>query len=397
VVALYGSARALLPGRAVPLFAALSFWLIGEFSVESLRRSHSVAVTCLASLSFWLVIRVWKSGRTADYVLLGVVLGLGCLAKYSFALVAGALLIAAATLPELRARLRDRRMLAAMSVAVMVAVPHLAWVAAHANTVGAHIGGRLATGASAGPGFTLAVYRGMLESVLGYVYPAALNLVVFWRSWTEPTAVVATARRLIERFWALAFGAFALGLPLLDIGQFGWHWPSPILCVAPLYWFLRWPPAPWPARRTVAFAGVVIIGLLLGMAHRVLEVSGLHPLAQSARINDPFPTLAAQLREAGFGGGVILASHHAIGGNLRWLFPGSVVVTSYPPMPPRFPPGPCLIVWDTRFGDAIPDGLRAMAPVSTGSGGPPVRYVEARGLRGRRDYRIGFVLDESCR
>jgi 4-amino-4-deoxy-L-arabinose transferase-like glycosyltransferase len=397
VIALYGSARALLPGRAVPVLAALSFWLIAEFSVESLRKSHSVLVTCLASLMFWLLIRVWKSGRTGEYLLLGGVLGLGCLAKYNFPLVAATLLVAAATLPEMRARLRDRRMLVAVSVAVIVAAPHLAWIATHASTVGAHVGRRLATAASAGPGFTLAVYRAMPLAVLAYLYPWAIYLVVFWRSWAEPTAAATTARRLIERFWALAFGAFVLGLPLLDIGKFPLHWLQPILCVAPIYLFLRWPPPPWPARRTAVFAGVVVGGLVLGLGQRALEVWGLHPLTQSARINDPFPAVAAQIRAAGFRGGVIITPHHAIGGNLRFLFPGSVVITYHPPMPPRIPPGPCLIAWDTRFWEGVPPTLRTIAPVSAGPGGPPVRYAEAHGPRGRRDYRVGFVIHEECR
>jgi hypothetical protein len=238
----------------------------------------------------------------------------------------------------------------------------------------------------------------MLAAVAAYAYPAALYLVVLWRAWARPSVEARQIARVIERFWALALVAIALGLPVFGIRKFDIHWLAPILFLVPLYLFLRWPPPPPPARRTAMFGCVVAAGLALCFGQRVLEVSGLHPWTESARINDPVRGIAAQLRQAGFHGGVIIADSHPVGGNLRFLFPGSIVITPRtPPLPGGIPPGPCVVAWDARRIRELQPWVRALAPITAAPGGPPVRYIEAKGPRGRGDFRIGFILDSPCR
>jgi hypothetical protein len=297
----------------------------------------------------------------------------------------------------MRERMRDRRMLLAGLAAAVVAAPHVAWLATHAATVRADAGHNLNTDPAVRGPFTLAVYAQMGAAVLGYAYPAAIYLAVFWRAWTAPSPDATRAARLIERFWALALAVIALGLPLFGIRKFDLHWLQPILFLVPLYLFVRWPAPPLPARRTRLFACVLATGLALAFGQRVLEVWGVHPWTESARINDPFTAVAAELRRAGFHGGVIVADHHPVGGNLRFFFPGSVVITPRTPISHGIPPGPCVIAWDARRVAALPGNVRAMVPTSTGPGGPPVRYIDAHGPRHRRDFRVGVILDDPCR
>src|SRR5262249_47716885 len=159
------------------LLAALSLWLIPQFSVESMRKTHSVLVTCLAAAFLHALLLVWRSGRTTAYAWLGVTLGLGALAKYNFLLFAGALLVASASVASLRPRLRDPRVALALIVAVLVVAPHLTWVLYHAVVVGTQIGSRVAVWSAPRWSVTGAV-RSVLElatDLLGYSPPVLLH------------------------------------------------------------------------------------------------------------------------------------------------------------------------------------------------------------------------------
>jgi hypothetical protein len=75
--------------------------------------------------TFWAFMRTLRSGRSADYVLLGVGLALGILAKYLFALFFVALVAAALRLPRYRSQLLSARALLTPATGLLLLLPLL--------------------------------------------------------------------------------------------------------------------------------------------------------------------------------------------------------------------------------------------------------------------------------
>ena len=398
-VALYRSARLILDNRAVAVLAALSVWLIPQFSVESMRKTHSVLVTCLAAVLLHAILLVWRSGGVATYLWLGTVLGLGVLAKYNFPIVAGALLLAGISVDPLRRCLLDRRLGVGFMVAGFLVAPHLIWLVQHLDTATAQVGRRVGFGTTPewtirGAAHSLWVFG---EDALGFLPPVALHLTVFGRPRETLSEAAATVASLLERFWLIACGVLIVAVIVISMAKFRAHWLQPFLVFIPLYMFLRPPSANPSPRALTVFAAMLAVAIVLLMGWRVVELWSGHHVRAFSRLNTPYPELGRRLAETGFHGGVIFADHHLVGGNLRFVLQDIPVITRrMAEAGGVVPPGPCLIVWDARKQQEIP---RRLIPWVAGSEPtPPARHVEARGRRADRAvFRLGFLQLLDCR
>jgi 4-amino-4-deoxy-L-arabinose transferase-like glycosyltransferase len=391
VTALYRSARLLGLARGLALLATLSLWLMPQYSVESLRMTHSVLVTCLAAALLHALLRLERHGRTVDYVWLGVVLGLGGIAKYNFILVAIALLAAAFSIRQTRARLAERRLLLAVLVAALIDAPHAAWVVGHVAATAGHVAtklgvqpGGLWSSRMAGRG----TFR-FLRALAIYTPPLVLWLLVFRRLDGHHAPAMT---RLIERFWMISLSALAVGVVVFGTPRFKEHWFQPVLFVLPLYLFLRLP-VQVDARRLRLFAALLAIAIVSITGWKLVEVWAGHRFNEYSRLNDPFPALAARLREAGVEPAVIRSDHHVVAGSLRLYFPRALVITpGYRDVEPAGN-GPCLIAWSARVHMAPQAVLQPWVPA-----GATVRYVEAPARRvPDRIYRLAYVTVPTCR
>src|SRR5262245_45139003 len=90
--------------------------------------THTMPLMCAVAASTWAFMRVAERGASGDYILFGVIAGLGLLSKYSFAGFLFVLLTSGLLQPTLRARMLDWRMLASVVAAVLVASPYLYWL-----------------------------------------------------------------------------------------------------------------------------------------------------------------------------------------------------------------------------------------------------------------------------
>ena len=106
--------------------------------------TQTVALICAVAASIWSFMRIAERGRSVDYVLLGAIVGLGLLSKYSFAGFLVVLLGAALWQPVLRARLLDWRLLLSVGAAAAVTVPFVAWLIAGRHDLVALYGSAMA-------------------------------------------------------------------------------------------------------------------------------------------------------------------------------------------------------------------------------------------------------------
>ena len=357
LVLVWHTARALMPERAA-LWAAASLLLLPNLGWESLRDlTHSVLLTCLVAATWWALLRQMRQPRPAGFALLGRVLGLGMLSKYSFALFAAVLGGALLSLPVGRALLRARGAWLLPLVALLVVLPHGLWLLEHWQAISAPTVGKLQATGAAHP-----VARGLLSLVKAVLSNlllwALLALVAFrggwWRSVPLQAGAAPDPAAPVRPDWALPLMGRYLALLVLALGglvvlggvtHIKGRWLYPLLCMVPLMAFA------WRPRLAGHPGGKAFNGILLGMAVLVWLALGLRVWANGQRgapdeLNEPIAALAGALRAAGYDGrSPIVAGDAVLAGQLRLQFvqaPVTVCPLSAGTCPPALErtPGP---------------------------------------------------------
>lgn len=415
LVLVWRTARHLMPERAA-VWAAASLLLLPNLGWESLRDlTHSVLLTCLVAATWWALLRQLRAPRPAGFALLGLVLGLGLLSKYSFALFAAALGGAVLSLPVGRALLRARGMWLLPLVALLTVLPHGLWLLEHWQAASAQTVDKLQATATLHP-----VARGLLSLVKAVLANLLLfglcALAAFRSGWWKAEAAPAEALPAAAPSrpdWALPlFGRYLalLGLALVTLVVLGGvtyikgRWLYPLLCTVPLMAFAWRPQLAWHQ------GGKAFGRMLLGVAVLVWVLLGLRVWANGQRgqpdeLNEPLIALASALRAAGYDGhSPIVASDAVLGGQLRLQFlQAPVTVCQAPdpkpdrksPRPPKPPTAACIQASEPAPGQGLlriarkdlpPPAWWAMSPTVPAptvlalpyqhakAGQPPMRY-----------------------
>lgn len=338
----FAALRPLLPLR-LAVAGTLGLALLPDVFWEGQRATtHSVALMLMVAATFAALSSLLRQGRTRDYLALGLVLGLGALSKYNYALLPVGLLLAGLTLPLMRARMADRRMLgtAALALAIFAAPalwmlrnPELAFASGYKLTLGEAAVERLPwlsglgdsfTGVVAGLGLVALVAGGLR---FGLRDRAALPL-------GEPGE---TFVRLLARAALIAFAAFLIGVVIAGATHVTSRWLLPIFLLA----------APPLMIRALAGAGARAFRVLLGIvaALAALTIIGM----AGARLYGPargavdFGEVEAALARFSPETTPILADFY-VGGNLALRNPDWQVATFLPTQPEPRPGQPALVL-----------------------------------------------------
>lgn len=362
---LYLAGRRLLAEPLNAALAALALWLAYPFAVSVHQGvTHSLLLSLLLAASFWLVLRLAERRATLDYLLLGLLLGLGVLSKYSFALYAAALLLAALSLPTYRRAALDPRVLFTLAVAVAVALPHFAWVWQHQDSVTGALGGvgQGSVAATHGSRVTHGL-ASLASAVLQFLAPFWLILLAFHPRAFLPlrgAACLSEPQRLTGRVLATSIGLLSLVVLAGGAMEIKARWMHAVALLAPLYLFARVEALGQAPRRgylAVLFAvPVLVVALWAGQTYLAPKYG------KPTRFHAPYDRLAAGLRAAGFDTGTLVADGLHLPGNLRLAFPAARVLTpNYDHFtPPVRSAGGCLLAWETdTAGRAMPARLAA--------------------------------------
>ena len=322
---MYLAGRELLGPRGA-WWAGASLMLLPPLGWYSIRdQTHTILVTAMACGAWWLLLRIVRRPRPSDFAWLGLVCGLGMLAKYSFALVAGAMLLAALSVPEARRALLARGWWWAPVVGALVVAPHASWLLAHLGEATTDTLGKMQIRPERGIG------KGLLSLLDVYADALALwALIALWafRSawWRGPAAPAAPwAQRVFTRYLLLVT-LVLLGMVLVaGVTNFKGRWVVPLLCVVPLAAFAARPALQSHPRGGRYTGAVVTLALIM------LAAAGARPWFSGLRgqvdeLNHPAVALGEALRAAGYDGqGRIVAADHMLAGMLRTRFPGATV------------------------------------------------------------------------
>lgn len=324
---MYLAGRELLGERGA-FWASASMLLLPPLGWYSVRdHTHTVLVTAMTCGAWWLLLRISRRPRPLDFALLGLVCGFGMLAKYSFALVAGSMLMAALSVPETRRALLSRGWWWAPVVGLLVVLPHAVWLVSHLAEATAETVSKMNIEPDHGLGKGLSSLLGGVAGTLALW--ALFALWTFRAAWWHRASASASppVHRVFMRYLLLVL-LVLLGMVLFaGVTNFKGRWLLPLLCVVPLAAFAARPQLqrhPRGGRYTAAIA-VVAVAILAAAGLRPW-FSGLH--GQVDELNHPAMELADALRKAGYDGtSPIVASDHMMAGMLRLRFPHARVDT----------------------------------------------------------------------
>jgi 4-amino-4-deoxy-L-arabinose transferase-like glycosyltransferase len=309
--------------------ATLSLLLTPYFAWSALiDGAHTLFVTAFVPVTFLLVCRLLERPTRIGFTILGLLIGLGCLAKYSFALLAMALLIAIATMPNLRSRLRDPRILLTILVAAIIVLPHTFWVIDHWDLIRErpmHRGGidpSLSFGSKLWQGLTsLAISTLVVVPVLAAIalfFPSGSRRVL-----TQPACLDAT--RLLGR-WLAVVSVILLLLVVFGVTRFRSHWLIPAVVLAPAYVFARIAEAPPAAGRIRRFLALIALSVVVVIGVRIAGI------AKESRIGGKYwgqdrlhAALASEVSTRNLEGATFVGDHPLACGNLRLLHPAAQV------------------------------------------------------------------------
>lgn len=126
----YGlAARHVLEDRRLSATAMLGVLTLPPvFLLAQRDLSHTVAALFAVSLFLYGFLKTLTRPSLFSYLVTGMAVGIGLIAKYNFVLLPLAAILAVLPEAKLRARILDWRILAAVAVACMITLPHGFWV-----------------------------------------------------------------------------------------------------------------------------------------------------------------------------------------------------------------------------------------------------------------------------
>jgi len=320
--------------------------------------THSAALVPTVAFLWWALLRLLRTRRLLDFAILGLAIGAGLLAKYSFAAALALALVAAATNAETRRAIFRPALLVSLAVALIVLWPHLSWVITQNGQLAAHAAERL---------------QGHEASYWGRIAKGVPR--AFWASisFAAPFILVALAAGGRDLFhWralppgaALARRATIIGVaaPPLSVLLFGLGHMQERYALAILF-----PATFWFAGELMALSGearerrIVVFSCLGLMAAafsiRIAEVAfpGA-PLCKECRQWAPYGALKEALDTEGFENGTLVGFEDTTAGNLRRLYPHARMLSAH--MPFYTAPGgaigdKCYFIWSEDLGPRPP-------------------------------------------
>lgn len=406
----YLSGRRLLSSTTLAAVSAASLTLLGPVAwTVHAAWTHTLLLAVCVLATFWAAVRVTQRRTLTDYLVFGVMIGLGLLAKYSFLLFLGPLLAAMLLTRGLRDAVLDTRMLLSLAVALLLVAPHAFWMAtARFDFVqflenSEHIDALHSYPLDLALGFGDLAYESM-----AFLFPLALIFPAFFvlGQRAGPVTPPMAWGRGVTLIPLIAIGLMAANIVVFRATNYEVRYMLCALLMAPLaafMWLNRREYSEKAVRRVAVFAlavGVLMFGAVAGRA------LFYHQSCNRCYDEMPFDRLVHAMREDGFSSGTIVTPDYYTGGNMRLAFPAArITAVNYFVNQPLAADGRCILVWNARIdGDAVPEPVNQYL-AHLGAAPPPVEaihYVEALLRRDRtRMDRFAFVTvegaDASCR
>ncbi|MEO1067214.1 MAG: glycosyltransferase family 39 protein [Pseudomonadota bacterium] len=388
VLFLYLAAKRVL---GEPHWAAISvlsfslFYQVGWNLIEGV--THTAGLIAAGALTLWSMLRVLQERDVTSYIILGLAIGLGLLAKFSYALVVFAFVLGALALPAQRRALRPALLFLSVAIGLAVASPYgvyLVTEGAFVETLQSKMG-RTDQGLKSLLGVPTAGHV-VSVSVLYALPLVPIFFLIFRRSiWADETMTIGHVDRDLYKYLAFTTAAgFLILLMGAVLGGFAnvkeRHLHPFFLCVPILLVGLI---AEKPIRRRAMglFMGVMIgCACVIALIRMMTFVAPYQEVCGRCREMIPYDGLADYLRTRS-PRAKLVAEDHLVAGNLKRFFPERTILIGRRAGQEEFADG-CLVVLTVRDKGRGQQRVRIIERVlpglklKSGAGQEPVKTAE---------------------
>jgi hypothetical protein len=168
------------------------------------------------------------------------------------------------------------------------------------------------------------------------------------------------------------------------------RWLQPLLFVVPLFFFSRLDPSLISPKRFKIFLNVIAVTAIAVYIAFTIRVAGASYIDRFTRMNYPFTSLADDLRQSGFSGGLIISNNRFLAGNMHIQFPESTALIPgyrFESRTPSHNSAAAVVLWEADLFPVMPPALGSylektynVAPTAY-----PVTYFEHRYKHGRTE------------
>lgn len=365
VVFLYLSAYRILRDRIWALLTVESLALIYQIAWRYHEGfTHEVLAMVAVTATLWVFLRLQDRGGVIDYILFGVISGLGLLTEPNYAVYQMCLWGAATLQPSILRAVFSPLLIVSALIAAAIASPFVIWVVSEPEHFNHYF-------RSSGRGHLRDVLIGIKDAVRGpFMYLAPLIVIVpmvfpgfVARAVADVRAVWSSAFQdgpadLVRLVLTTMLGGIALsvlGGLLFGIGGYAMHVLMP-LYVTSVIWLISVAQRTQRAtERRPVLVRVALAIAVLALVARLANMFVYDPVCKKCRWGIPYATLAQTLRSDGMDAmGTITVADDELGGNLRPYFPDARVILtgSRAFMPTKLAQGATrAFVWDASIPD----------------------------------------------
>ena len=317
----YFSAKQILKNNQTAILATVSLLLIPQIAWESQRdATHTTLVLLAASATLLQTLRTLKNQSVNNYFLLGILLGIGIMAKANYILFLIILILTLITLPESRKLIFSKKIFLSLFIALAVSGIYLLWIPGHLD-IFLSATGKFTRLNNNYPWLGL---RSLSSNSLLFLTPLWIFYLLIFPKGFLNSQKTNFASRFFRQYF-LFLGLILLSMVLiLQVAYVKDRWLQPVLFVIPIFFFNRVPPQSITPGKFKVFLAITIttaLAIYLALTFRVLGVSYTKKFC---RLNFPFSTMAEDLRKAGFSRGLIISDNRFIAGNMHVQFPDTI-------------------------------------------------------------------------
>lgn len=410
-------ARFVLKNEKAIIAATLSPLAIYYFAWDSIRTyTHSIMLLAAMLATIYVFYKITETRRLMWYAVFGIVMGLGLLAKYNYALFLLCFVAAALFDPSYRRSLSNWSVFWSVLIALIIAGPHGLWLLDQRHLMGDvtvqkfQIQNEISWLLRSWLGI-----RAWGEAVISFVLPLVAFLVLFFpkafatkpRHATDAVETGERLGRLIGRYLLIVLAVTLVMVLASGTTRVRIHYMF-LLFLLPLWAFYRIEAAGYTDQAFKRYiCGVLGLAMIVPVALVVTFLTEPR-FNKWAPLNLPYAEIAHQLRSAGFIEGTVYAHNYPyfIAGDLRLQFPNSrflsVLYPHYNP-PVRDKQGQCLVIWNSDGGvkeaSVVPYAARLfdLDSVSGERGSIKVPYTNGDGRMASFSYRLWPAGSGTCR
>ncbi|PHR25895.1 MAG: hypothetical protein COA36_13580 [Desulfotalea sp.] len=316
------SSRIILTNNRAAILATCSLLLIPQIAWESQRdMTHTTLVVFAAAASLYQAMRLMEKRTCFNYILWGLFLGIGFMAKANFGLFVVILLLTLSTFSEGRKVLFNWKIIFSLSVLFGLAGNYFYWMFNNQDIV-----------FSATKKFKRAVDNYYIKGSISLVANSFLFLTPLWlfyliffpsgfdaKWWEERTF----HQKFIARYIVFFFLVLLLVVLFFKVTYVKDRWLQPLLFAVPILFFSRVPSDKLTAGRCKGFLTVVGIAATTIYLAFTIRVTGASYIERFCRMNYPFIPMAEDIRATGFDSGLIISDNRFLAGNMHFQFPSS--------------------------------------------------------------------------